>query len=430
MLPANNPQVWSTTEVIDSVLPLREGKLPSKIYDLKGALLSLLEVGEWRKKKLAVPREAWEQDEVVERQLSELLTVYMRLVDTTVGQLGRENVANKTDRRTGTKQWMIDVSGTSVEGVNLRTFAEQQLQWLRRELALLDQGYAELDRWPGRERDNEISTVTLQVNEMRQEFVLALTDMLGRLINVDPASLPGKRNAIRSLVNLLQKYHGDWNDVLIVEGLAALRSWVAEKRLMRWIWGDQSWSAQDWYVGCRNLFAYTMNVLYAETEVANDEVTTTKRPCFTQFDRHHLHNRAVISDFDRFFYVQRDISGQVIDVYVQKKGLYTADSGNVYEYGITYAYPAVMWRQNPDFVNNPTAPLGNAQYFIIAYDALGRPIPQYTIDPADPQEVDNRPFETYREAVEDIVLDTCRAWEREREEARLQAKLREGDETE
>jgi len=45
---------------------------------------------------------------------------------------------------------VVDVSGTSVEGVNLREFSEQQLQWLRRELAVLDQGYAELDRWPDR----------------------------------------------------------------------------------------------------------------------------------------------------------------------------------------------------------------------------------------------------------------------------------------
>ncbi len=72
-----------------------------------------------------------------------------------------------------------------------------------------------------------------------------------------------------------------------------------------------------------------MNVLYAETEVVNDVVKTTKRPCFTQFDRHHPANKTVTSDFERFFYVQRDPSDQIIDVYVQRKGLYTAESGNV-----------------------------------------------------------------------------------------------------
>ncbi len=93
--------------------------------------------------------------------------MYMRLVDYTTGALGRTNVDNNLDRKTGARR--DDVEG--VPGVNLREFSEQQLQWLRRELALLDQGYAELDRWPGRERDSEITTVTLQVNEMRQEFV-------------------------------------------------------------------------------------------------------------------------------------------------------------------------------------------------------------------------------------------------------------------
>ncbi len=125
-----------------------------------------------------------------------------------------------------------------------------------------------------------------------------------------------------------------------------------------------------------------MNVLYAETEVVNDVVKTTKRPCFTQFDRHHPANKTVTSDFERFFYVQRDPSDQIIDVYVQRKGLYTAESGNVYEYGITYTYPKDAWENNPDFVNNPRPPSGSAQYFIIAYDEKGRPLPQYTIVPS------------------------------------------------
>ncbi len=48
--------------------------------------------------------------------------------------------------------------------------------------------------------------------------------MLGKMISVGQDSLVERRNAIRDLVSLITKYHGDFNDVLIVEALTALRS--------------------------------------------------------------------------------------------------------------------------------------------------------------------------------------------------------------
>ena len=56
--------------------------------------------------------------------------------------------------------------------------------------------------------------------------------MLDRLINAGEDPLNERRNAIRDLVNLIQKYHGDFNDVLLVEVLAALRSSVSTEGLM------------------------------------------------------------------------------------------------------------------------------------------------------------------------------------------------------
>ncbi len=52
----------------------------------------------------------------------------------------------------------------------------------------------------------------------RQNFIV------GKMISVGQDSLVERRNAIRDLVSLITKYHGDFNDVLIVEALTALRS--------------------------------------------------------------------------------------------------------------------------------------------------------------------------------------------------------------